>query len=90
MNVRQNISLGVGDGAGQLFVHGDHASISACQQKLLELERMRAENEALREALGAMMKDCKDRGHHINALGGFTPHYQSALSALAAHDKGAA
>ena len=46
-----------------------------------------AEVDELRQALEAMMKDCKDRGNHINALGGFTPHYQSALSALAAHGK---
>lgn len=33
------LTLGVGDGSGELFVHGDHASIKACQRKFLALER---------------------------------------------------
>lgn len=31
-------TLGVGDGAGRLFVHGDYESIKACQAKLLRQE----------------------------------------------------
>ena len=83
MNGRQNISLGVGDGTGQLFVHGDHASISACQQKLLELERMRAENEALREALEAAIEWDSYDDAGVPAV-----WLDQARQALAAHDKG--
>jgi len=42
------VTLGVGDGAGQLFVHGDYDSIKACQAKLLRLEKLEAELAAVR------------------------------------------
>lgn len=36
-----NITIGVGDGTGQLFVHGNYESIKILQEKLLELEKLR-------------------------------------------------
>jgi hypothetical protein len=37
-------SLGVGDGTGQLFVHGDYESIKACQAIILERDRLKQLN----------------------------------------------
>lgn len=34
-------TLGVGDGTGKLFVHGDYDAIKACQAKMLELEALK-------------------------------------------------
>lgn len=42
------VTIGVGEGSGQLFVHGDYDSIKVAQSIVLENERLRAENEALR------------------------------------------
>ncbi len=36
------MTLGVGEGSGELYVHGDYDSIKACQAKLLEHETLRA------------------------------------------------
>jgi len=47
------MTLGVGDGAGKLFVHGDSASIHACREKLFALEKLRAEADLLRVSLAA-------------------------------------
>ena len=41
-------SMGVGDGNGQLFVHGDYASIKAAQEIVFRMERAEAERDALR------------------------------------------
>lgn len=50
-------TLGVGDGSGKLFVHGDYDSIKTVQKKLLELEELRVENAKLRaEANDAVEK----------------------------------
>ncbi len=44
-SVSPQITMGVGDGSGRLFVHGDRDSIKACQAKLLELEKLRAKSD---------------------------------------------
>ena len=44
-------SMGVGDGNGQLFVHGDYASIKAAQEIVFRMERAEAERDALRKEL---------------------------------------
>jgi len=52
------VTMGVGSGGGNLFVHGDYESIKAAQAIVLERDALRealvslkAENETLREAL---------------------------------------
>lgn len=42
-------SIGVGDGRGNLFVHGAYEAIKRVQDIILENERLRRENEALRQ-----------------------------------------
>lgn len=37
----KGMTIGVGGGTGELFVHGDYESVKACQAKLIELERAR-------------------------------------------------
>lgn len=39
--VKTEVTVGVGSGDGQLFVHGDYESVKAVQAKLLELESLR-------------------------------------------------
>jgi hypothetical protein len=41
--------MGIGNGGGNLFVKGDHDSITTLQHKLLELEELRRENAVLKE-----------------------------------------
>lgn len=44
------VTMGVGSGGGNSFVHGDYDSIKVLQGKLLEVERLRSENERLKAA----------------------------------------
>ena len=41
-------TIGVGDGSGSLFVHGDYESIKRVQSMIFELEKLRSENEELK------------------------------------------
>ena len=43
-----SVTMGVGSGGGNSFVHGDYDSIKVLQGKLLEMERLRSENERLK------------------------------------------
>lgn len=45
------ITMGVGDGTGNLFVHGDYESIKVLQGKLIELEDLRVELDRLKKAI---------------------------------------
>jgi hypothetical protein len=45
----EKLIMGVGDGGGNLFVEGDYDSITVLQEKLLELEELRRENERLKK-----------------------------------------
>lgn len=45
------MKLGVGDGDGYLFVEGNYESIKVCQEKLIELENLRVENEQLKQQI---------------------------------------
>ena len=40
-HTKHQCTIGVGDGSGELFLHGDYASVKECQKKLLELEELR-------------------------------------------------
>lgn len=40
-------TIGVGDGSGELYVHGDYESIKHLQDKLLELENFRKHTREL-------------------------------------------
>ena len=46
----QAVTLGVGDGRGQLFVHGSYDAIKECQRKLFERDRLATEFEEMRKA----------------------------------------
>jgi len=46
------LTLGVGDGDGKLFVHGDYDSIKAAQAYILRVGEQAKEIERLKEALG--------------------------------------
>lgn len=48
LRAKTSVTLGVGDGSGSLFVHGDGDSIRAAREKLFELEGLRIENGRLR------------------------------------------
>jgi len=46
----ERLTMGVGDGSGKLFVHGDYDSIKAAQAIVLERDRLREALEAIRKA----------------------------------------
>ena len=60
--------MGVGDGSGNLFVHGDYDSIKAAQAIVFRMERLKAENEALLDAA----KHCRElfMRYEINRVDG--------------------
>lgn len=39
---KNNCTIGVGDGSGKLFVHGDYESIKVVQQMIFDLEELRS------------------------------------------------
>lgn len=41
LRAERGVTLGVGDGSGQLFVHGDYESIKACQKLILERDELK-------------------------------------------------
>lgn len=47
----EQCSIGVGDGSGNLFVHGSYDSVKAVQRIILRNEELERQNMALREAL---------------------------------------
>ncbi|HEJ1761961.1 TPA: hypothetical protein SLV11_005841 [Pseudomonas aeruginosa] len=68
-------TMGIGGGDGNLFVHGDHASIKAAQQIVLERDAALAEVERLRESKGdpvgsleKCMKVMYERDEHAKRL----------------------
>lgn len=46
---KTGVSIGVGDGGGSMFVHGDHASIKRVQDIILERERLAVRNSYLED-----------------------------------------
>jgi len=48
--VGERLTMGVGDGSGKLFVHGDYDSIKAAQAIVLERDRLREALDAIRKA----------------------------------------
>lgn len=52
LRAKTNLSLGVGDGTGNLFVHGDYDSIKRVQALIFECEKLRKDVDILVEALG--------------------------------------
>lgn len=54
---RRRMSVGVGDGNGQLFVYGDYDSVKTCQAKLLRAGRIEQAAIELRAAQKAYMAD---------------------------------
>ena len=60
LRTKTAVAMGVGGGAGSLFVHGDHASIKAAQGIVLERDTLRArvaELESERSTLSAHVVD---------------------------------
>lgn len=62
------VSLGVGNGSGNLFVHGSFEAIKTCQEKLLLMEELKAEVERLREVLVHAEKICTFIPQTFNTL----------------------
>lgn len=64
------LSLGVGDGDGNLFVHGDYDSIKRVQALIFENERLLKDVEALSDALQGLLNIVSDSsgvaGYHLN------------------------
>lgn len=57
LRIKTSVSLGVGDGQGNLFVHGDYDSIKTVQAKIFELEKLRAKVAELEgAAIGALVE----------------------------------
>ena len=54
LTAENEATLGVGNGTGQMFVHGKYEAIKLLQGKLLRMETLTAENSALREQNSAM------------------------------------
>lgn len=52
LRAKTQVTMGVGNGSGSLFVYGDYDSIKAAQKIVLEVEKLRAENEGLRKDAG--------------------------------------
>jgi hypothetical protein len=63
---QMRVSLGVGSGRGNLFVHGDFDSIHEVQRKLLEREELRCEVERLREEIDRMNEEAENEAYLRN------------------------
>ena len=75
-----SVSLGVGDGLGQLFVHGDYDSIKECQSKLLERGTLREEHARLQGDMQAMILTlAKLSREHARLLAAMTPEQRAAI-----------
>jgi hypothetical protein len=53
----RELTLGVGDGSGKLFVHGSYDAIKRTQQIIFEYERLSRDVDLLREALTKILED---------------------------------
>lgn len=54
----KSVMMGVGDGTGNLFVHGSHEAITVLRDKLIELEKIR-QHELDKEEVMAMFDRLK-------------------------------
>ena len=52
LRTKTSVSLGVGDGNGNLFVHGDYESIKRVQALIFECEQLRKDAERYRKQEG--------------------------------------
>lgn len=55
LRAKTGLSLGVGDGTGNLFVHGDYDSIKRVQELIFKYEKLCKDVEVLVEALEAVV-----------------------------------
>jgi hypothetical protein len=55
LRAKSGLSLGVGDGTGNLFVHGDYDSIKCVQELIFKYEKLCKDVEVLVEALEAVV-----------------------------------
>jgi hypothetical protein len=57
----RELTLGVGDGSGQLFVHGSYDAIKRTQQIIFEREQLSRDVDLLREALTYAAETTNDK-----------------------------
>lgn len=69
LRAKTSVSLGVGDGAGDLFVYGDYDSIKTVQDKIFELEALRAKLAKLAE-----QEDATPSVKYVDGLGAVRGH----------------
>jgi|SRR5690554_6319886 len=69
---KTSLSLGVGDGTGNLFVHGDYDSIKRVQELIFECEQLRKDAEFGRSVL-AKREPGKAYGCHCDLEEGMEP-----------------
>ena len=66
------VTMGVGSGDGNLFVHGDCESIKAAQAIVLERGALRAERDALRDALSEALTRIAAIGYPVSPDGEYS------------------
>jgi hypothetical protein len=63
----ESTTIGVGEGSGNMYVHGDHDSIKHLQGKLLELEKLRKFKEYTHKRLDDAGIEKEPNGEHSKA-----------------------
>lgn len=72
------VTIGVGDGTGQLFLHGPHDAIKECQRKLLSRKEQLANQAIERARLAQLLDEMVDcavsvgQSDAIKSVGAFT------------------
>jgi hypothetical protein len=83
----RELTLGVGDGSGQLFVHGSYDAIKRTQQIIFEREQLSRDVDLLREALEPFaryhdLNDCDGREGNIEVPIADLRKARAALSSI--------
>jgi hypothetical protein len=78
LKLKTRYRMGVGDGAGQLFVYGDYDSIKAAQRIVLRAETAERERDEARAIVDACAKAIRETGRHTRGAHE-TPHDLAGL-----------
>ncbi len=78
LKLKTRYRMGVGDGAGQLFVYGDYDSIKAAQRTVLRAETAERERDEARAIVDACAKVIRETGRHTRGAHE-TPHDLAGL-----------
>lgn len=65
---KTSMTMGVGDGSGKLFVHGDYDSIKAAQAIVLRMEESLRERDALQEQVKALAAENVAQRDHCDEV----------------------